>query len=119
MELATTAAISATVNKIHLMMSQHITDTGPDPSWKCEALIKLHLKSSLLVDFPVAWVNEFFSLLKSFWVDFSICNQKYPNWYRDFKFYTVEDYPSGYMTQFPKDSLTQNRKMEYVQINMK
>lgn len=60
--------------------------------------IKPHLKSSLPLDFPVAWVNELF-LFNHLELNFSFATKSTLTDTEIFKFYKVEAYPSRYMTQ--------------------
>lgn len=64
-------------------MNQHITEMEPDPSWKYETLDQTSpeiLSTSGLSSCMSQWTI----FIQSFGVEFFICNQKYPNWYRDF-----------------------------------
>ena len=67
--------------------------------------IKPHLKSSLPLDFPVAWVNELF-LFSHLELNFSFATKSTLTDTEIFKFYKVEAYPGRYMTVSTRQSKT-------------
>lgn len=80
--------------------------------------IKPHRKSSLPLDFPVAHSMNYFHSVIGSWI--FICNQNYPNWYREiFKFYKVEAYPGRYMTWTVSTRQSKTKLKQCVRIYMR
>lgn len=80
--------------------------------------IKPHRKSSLPLDFPVAWVNELFSF--SHWeLNFSFATKITLTDTEIFKFYKVEAYPGRYMTWTVSTRQSKTKLKQCVRIYMR